>query len=53
MDDDPTSQDDTTQLSAAHFDNGRSTMPLNAACPKDIGIEDAPMTERQPERDKN
>ena len=44
--DDPTSQDDTTLLSAAHFDNGRSPTPLIAAYPKDIGIEDVLMTEK-------
>jgi hypothetical protein len=45
MVDDLTRQDDTTLLSAAHFDNGRSPIPLIAACTKDIGIEDVPMTE--------
>ena len=44
MVDDPTSQDDTTLLSAAHFENGWSPIPLIAAYPKDIGIEDVPMT---------
>ena len=44
MVEDPTSQDDTTLLSAAHFNNGWSPIPLIAACPKDIGIEDVPMT---------
>ena len=43
---DPTSQDDTTLLSAAHFDNGWSPIPLITACTKDIGIEDVPMTEK-------
>ena len=52
MVEDPTSQDDTTLLSAAHFDNGRSPIPLITACTKDIGIEDVPMTEKQPERDR-
>jgi hypothetical protein len=41
---DHTSQDDTTLLSAAHFNNGWSPIPLTAACPKDIGIKDVPMT---------
>ena len=45
MVEDPTSQDDTTLLSAAHFDNGRSPIPLIASCPKDIDIDDVPMTE--------
>ena len=45
MVDDPTSQDDTTLLSAAHFDYGRSPIPLMAVFPNDIGIEDVPMTE--------
>ena len=44
--DDHTSPDDTTLLSAAHFDNGRSPIPLIAAFPKDIGIEDVFMTEK-------
>ena len=44
--DDHTSQDDTTLLSDAHFDNGRSPIPLIAAFPKDIGIEDVLMTEK-------
>jgi hypothetical protein len=43
--DDPTSQDDTTLLSDAHFDKGRSPIPLIAAFPKDNGIEDVFMTE--------
>jgi hypothetical protein len=43
--DDPTSQDDTTLLSDAHFDKGRSPIPLSAAFPKDNGIEDVLMTE--------
>ena len=38
--DDHTSPDDTTLLSAAHFDNGRSPIPLIAVLPKDIGIAD-------------
>ena len=46
MVDDPTSQDDTTLLSAAHFDYGRSPIPLIAACTKDIDIEVVPMTDR-------
>ena len=46
MVDDPTSQDDTTLLSAAHFDNGWSPIAQIAACTKDIGIEDVPMTEK-------
>ena len=45
MVDNPTSQDDTTVLSAAHFDDGRAPIPLIAACPEDIDIEDVPMTE--------
>ena len=45
IDADLISQDDTTLLSAAHFDYDRSTIPLIAACPKDIGIEGVPMTE--------
>jgi hypothetical protein len=44
--DDPTSQDDTTLLSDAHFDKGRSPIPPIAAFPKDIGIEDVLMTEK-------
>ena len=44
--DDPTSQDDTTFLSDANFDKGRSPIPLIAAFPKDIGIEDVLMTEK-------
>ena len=52
MDDDPTSQDDITLLSVAHFNNVWSPIPLIAACTKDIGIEDVPMTEKQPERDR-
>jgi hypothetical protein len=43
--DDPTSQDDTTLLSDAHFNKGRSQIPLIAAFPKDIDIEDVIMTE--------
>ena len=43
---DPTSQDDTTLLSDAHFDKGRSLIPLIAAFPKDIGIADVLMTEK-------
>jgi hypothetical protein len=43
--DDSTSQDDTTLLSAAHFDNGQAPIPLIAACLEDIDIEDFPMTE--------
>ena len=46
MVDNPTSQDDTTLLSAAHFDDGWSPIPLIAACTKDNGIEDVPMTEK-------
>ena len=53
IDADLTSQDDTTLLSAAHFDYCRSPIPLIAACPEDIGIEDVPMTEKQPKGDKN
>ena len=45
MDDDPTSQDDTTLLSAAHFDYGRSPIPLIAVFPNDSESEDVPMTE--------
>ena len=45
MDADSTSQDNTTLLSAAHFDYGQSPIPLFAACPKDIDIEDVPLTE--------
>jgi hypothetical protein len=44
--DDHTSQDDTTLLSAALFNNGQSPIPLIAAFPKDIGIEDVLMTEK-------
>ena len=44
--DDSTSQDDTTLLSDAHFDKGRSPIPLIAAFPNDIGIEDVLMTEK-------
>ena len=40
-----TSQDNTTLLSAAHFGYGQSPFPLFAACPKDIDIEDVPLTE--------
>ena len=46
MDDDPTSQDDTTLLSAAHFNNVWSLMPLITACPKDIDIENVLKTEK-------
>ena len=52
MDDDPTSQDDITLLYFAHFNNVWSPIPLITACTKDIGIEDVPMTEKQPERDR-
>ena len=52
MVDDPTSQDDTTLLSAAHFDFGRSPIPLIAAIPKDIGIEDVLMTEKTTRKGK-
>ena len=45
IDDDPTSQDDATLLPAAHVYNCQTPMPLIAACPKDIGIKDVPMTE--------
>ena len=45
MVDDPTSQDDTTLLSAVHFDYGWSPIPLIAACTNEIDIEDIPMTE--------
>jgi hypothetical protein len=45
IDADLISQDDTTLLSAAHFENVWSPIPLIAVCPKDIGIEDVPMTE--------
>jgi hypothetical protein len=45
MFDDPTSQDDTTLLSAAHFEKGWSPIPLIASCPKDIDIKNVPMTE--------
>ena len=45
MGDDPTSQDDTTLLSAAHFDYGRSPIPLIAVFPNDSEMEDVPMTE--------
>ena len=44
--DDHTSQDDTILFSDAHFDKGRSPIPLIAACIKDIGIEDVFMTEK-------
>ena len=50
--DDPTSQDDTTLLSTSLFNNVWSPISLIAVCPKDIGIEDVPMTEKQPERDR-
>ena len=53
MVDDPTSQDDTTLLSAAHFDNGWSPIPLIAACPKDIGVEDVLMTEETTRKGQN
>jgi hypothetical protein len=46
MVDDPTSQDDTTLLCAAHFDNGWSPILLIAACPEDIDIEEILMTEK-------
>ena len=44
--DDHTSQDDTTLLTAAHFENVWSPIPLIAAFPKDIGIDDVLMTEK-------
>ena len=40
-----TSQDNTTLLSAAHFGYGQSPIPLFAACPKDIDIDNVPLTE--------
>ena len=46
IDADLISQDDTTLLSAAHIHNGRSLIPLIAACPKDISIEDISITEK-------
>jgi hypothetical protein len=51
--DDPTSQDDTTLLSAAHFDNGQSPIPLIAAFPKTLALKMFLWQKRQPERDKN
>ena len=53
IDDDLTSQDDTRLLSAVHFGKCWSPIPLIAAFPKDIGIEDVPMTGKKPDRDKN
>ena len=52
MVEDPTSQDDTTLLSAAHFNNGQSPIPLILACTKDICIEDVPMTEEATKKGK-
>ena len=46
----PTSQDDTTLLSDAHFDKGRSPIPLIAACPKNIGIGDVPIMEKNDQK---
>ena len=43
--DDHTSQDDTTLLSDAHFNKGRSPIPLIAVFPNDSESEDVPMTE--------